>query len=156
MGRCYFEGIGVEKDEGYAVRCFEREIPSGGIGSHNLLGKAYFYGRGVQQDYAKAFQLLSFAYEQGNTWGIYYLGKCCFEGWGTPQDYEKARMFLEQVDWNNSDTFYMLGYIYGRGLGVQADIPKAVSYLQKAGSHSEAKAELLHYKKTFFGKWVRR
>lgn len=156
VGRCYFDGIGTEKDEAYAVKCFEKEIPAGSIGSHNLLGKAYFYGRGVPQDYAKAFQLISFTYEQGSTWGVYYLGKCCFEGWGTPQDYEKARMFLEQVDWNNSDAYYMLGFIYGRGLGVPADIPKAVDYLKKAGNKKEAKEELLHYKKTLFGKWVRR
>ena len=50
----------------------------------------------------------------------------------------------------------MLGFIYGRGLGVPADIPKAVAYLKKAGSNKEAKEELLHYKKTLFGKWVRR
>lgn len=156
VGRCYFEGIGTEKDEAYAVKCFEKEIPSGGIGSHNLLGKAYFYGRGVPQDYAKAFQLISFTYDQGVTWGIYYLGKCCFEGWGTPQNYEKARMFLEQVNWDNSEVYYMLGFIYGRGLGVSADIPKAVAYLKKAGNYKEAKEELLHYKKTLFGKWVRR
>ncbi len=84
------------------------------------------------------------------------MGKCCFEGWGTPQNYEKARMFLEQVSWDNSEVYYMLGFIYGRGLGVPADIPKAVTYLKKAGNEKEAKAELLHYKKTLFGKWVRR
>ena len=91
------------------------------------MGKAYFYGRGVPQDYAKAFQLISFTYDQGSTWGVYYLGKCCFEGWGTPQNYEKARMFLEQVNWDNNEVYYMLGFIYGRGLGVPADIPKAVA-----------------------------
>ena len=33
---------------------------------------------------------------------------------------------------------------------------KAVELLQKAGDHREAKEELRHYKKTLFGKWVRR
>ena len=65
-------------------------------------------------------------------------------------------MYLEQVDWDNSDVYYMLGFLYGRGLGVAADIPKGVAYLQKAGNHAKAKEELLHYKKTLFGKWVRR
>ena len=50
----------------------------------------------------------------------------------------------------------MLGVIYGRGLGVPADIKKGVEYLQKAGDYKEAKEELLKYKKTLFGKWVRR
>lgn len=36
------------------------------------------------------------------------------------------------------------------------DIAKGVEYLQKAGDYVEVKEELRHYKKTFFGKWVRR
>ena len=159
VGWYYFEGKGVEKDDAYAVSCFQKELAMDPthMGAHNQLGKAYFFGRGVPQDYAKAFQLLTVAYDQKSTWGVYYLGKCCFEGWGTPQDYAKARMFLEQVDWTNYDTFYMLGYIYGHGLGgVAEDIPKAVAYLQKAKDSEKAKEELLHYKKTLFGKWVRR
>ena len=35
-------------------------------------------------------------------------------------------------------------------------LPKGVEYLQKAGDHAEAGEELRHYKKTLFGKWVRR
>ena len=50
----------------------------------------------------------------------------------------------------------MRGVIYARGLGVAEDIPKGVAYLQKAGNFSKAKEELLNYKKTLFGKWVRR
>jgi len=159
VGRCCFDGIGTEKDEAYAVSCFEKELardPSH-TGANNLLGKAYYFGRGVPQDYAKAYQHLSVAfYEKESTWGVFYLASCCFHGWGTPQDYDKARMFLEKMTWNYWEADYMLGVIYGQGLGVAADIPKAVAHLQKAGNHQEAKEELLHYKKTLFGKWVRR
>lgn len=156
VGRCYAEGIGTQKDEAYAVQCFEKEIPSGNIDAYNRLGKAYFFGRGVTQDYARAFELLSFAYNKGSKWGVYYLGKCHYEGWGTPQDYGKARAFLEQVNWNNADTFYMLGCIYGRGLNVGVNIPKAVGYLEKAGNLPEAKEERKHYKRTLLGKWFRK
>ena len=68
----------------------------------------------------------------------------------------KAREFLEQVDWTNREAFYMLGVIYVQGLGVPVDIKKGVEYLQKAGNNQEAREELLKYKKTLFGKWVRR
>lgn len=153
VGRFYFDGIATEKDEVYAVQCFEKDIPYGNICAHNMLGKAYFFGRGVEQDYDKAFSLLSFSYQKGSKWGVYYLGKCCFDGLGTPQDYGKARTYLEQVNWNNDNVRYMLGFIYGRGLGVEQDIPKAVDYLRKAGNHQEAKKELRNYKKTLFGTW---
>lgn len=156
VGRFYAEGIGTAKDEAYAVRCFERELPSGDVTSHNLLGRAYLLGLGVSVDYDKAFRLLSFAYQQGSKWGVFFLAKCCFYGWGTPQDYVQARKFLDEVNWNYWEADYLRGVIYGQGLGVGADVPRAVAYLQKAGEHPEAKEELSHYKKTFFGKWVRR
>lgn len=162
VGRMHFDGDGVEKNEAYACQCFEKELPHGHIGSHNLLGKACFYGRGVPQDYDRAFQLLRFAYEEGNrggshsNWGVYYLGKCCFEGWGTRKDYGQARAYLTQMDWEYWDASYMLGVMYARGLGVEQDIRRGVEYLQKAGDHPEPQEELLKYKKNIFGKWVRR
>ena len=121
-----------------------------------MLGEAYFLGKGVTQDYAKAVELLTFACNKGSKYGLFYLAKCHFNGWGTPQDYVRARQYLDKVDWNYWEADYLRGLIYANGLGVAADIAKGVGYLQKAGDHPEAKAELAKYKKTLFGKWVRR
>ena len=160
IGFMYWNGKGVEVDKAYAVSCYEKELEltPHNTGSHNGLGQAYFLGEGVAQDYAKAYYHLSYAYEKrGSEWGVFYLAKCCFYGLGTPQDYGKALQFLNKVDWQNKEADYMRGVIYAQGLGgVQADIPKGVAYLQKAGNFTKAKEELLHYKKTLFGKWVRR
>ena len=60
------------------------------------------------------------------------------------------------MNWNYWEADYFRGMIYANGLGVPEDIPRGVEYLQKAGDHEEAKAELSRYKKTIFGKWVRR
>ncbi|WP_295741966.1 tetratricopeptide repeat protein [uncultured Oscillibacter sp.] len=159
VGELYFAGKGVEKDAARAVSFYEKELARdpGHTGANNMLGKAYFLGEGVQQDYAKAFHHLSFAYyERQNKWGVFYLAKCCFYGLGTPQDYGRALQFLKEVDWANREADYMRGCIYARGLGVPEDIKKGVEYLQKAGNFDKAKEELLHYKKTLFGKWIRR
>lgn len=156
VGYAYEMGEGVEQDVQYAAQCYEKGIPSKQIGCHNRLGALYFKGEGVPQDYGRAYQLLRIAYEAESTWGTYYLGKCAFEGLGVQQDYVLAREYLEKMDWNNNNANFMLGYIYGRGLGVPEDIPKAVALLQKAGNEENAKKELLNYKKTLFGKWVRR
>ena len=161
VGRAYEEGKGTPKDLSYAAQCYEKgltQVKDTGkrIGCANRLGALYYDGEGVEKDYAKAFQLLKYGYEHNTTYGVCYLGKCYFRGWGTQQDYVKAREFLEQVDWTNREAFYMLGVIYGQGLGVPVDIKKGVEYLQKAGNNQEAREELLKYKKTLFGKWVRR
>ena len=72
------------------------------------------------------------------------------------REYVEALKNLEQVNWNCHPAFYLLGKMYCNGLGVPMDIAKGVEYLQKASEVPEAKEELRHYKKTFFGKWVRR
>ncbi len=159
IGEAYENEKGVPKDLNYAVKCYEKglAVSDNKVGCANRLGAMYYDGNPMPKDYAKAFQLLSYAESEGSDWGVCYLGKCCFRGWGTQQDYAKARTYLEQVTWNNKEAFFMLGYIYGRGLGgVTADIKKGVEYLQKAGDNQEAKEELLRYKKTLFGKWVLR
>ena len=160
VGFMYWEGKGVAKDQAYAVSCYEKELAKDSVhmGSNNHLGRAYFLGQGVPQDYAKAFHYLSIAHDKrGSDWGVFYLAKCCFYGLGTPQDYGKALGYLNEMDWKNQEADYMRGVIYAQGLGgLSADIPKGVDYLQKAGNFDKAKEELLHYKKTLFGKWVRR
>ena len=161
VGHYYDEGKIVPRDPKYAAECFEKRLawdePSNSrVGCANALGGMCYDGDGVPKDYDKAFRLLLYAEQHGSSWGVCYLGKLYFRGWGTAQDFVKAREHLEKVDWNNKEAFYMLGVIYGRGLGVPEDIKKGVEYLQKAGNNAEAKEELLHYRKTLFGKWVRR
>lgn len=160
VGRCYFNGEGVGKDAAYAVTCFEKELAGNPIheGSCNLLGKAYFYGEGVRQDYDKAYRYLSTAYQkQNSTWGVFYLAKCSFNGWGTPQDFRQAMAYMDKMTFQNPEADYMRGYIHARGLGgMPEDIKTGVQYLQKAGNLDKAKEELLRYKKTLFGRWVRR
>lgn len=159
-GLLYWKGLGVEKDQAKAVSCYEKELARdpNHMGGNNNLGRAYFLGEGVPQDYAKAFHYLSIAHDvRGSKWGVFYLAKCCFYGLGVPQDYGRALGYLNEMDWENKEANYFRGVIYGQGLGgVAADIPKGVAYLQKAGNFDKAKEELLHYKKTLFGKWVRR
>lgn len=158
-GYSYELGEGVNKDPARAASYYQQAldapVPSK-TNPANRLGMFYYDGEGVERDYAKAFQLLKWAEDNGGFVMVYYLGACYANGHGTQQDYKLARSYLEKVDWNCPPAFYLLGKIYGNGLGVPADIPKGVAYLQKAGDLPEAKEELRHYKKTFFGKWVRR
>ena len=161
VGYAYDQGKVVPRDLAYAVHCFERGMAeprdSGSkVGCANTLGEMCFNGRGVARDYVKAFQLLSYAHAHKSNWGALYLAKCYFYGLGTQQDYVKARQFLDLVSRKNEEVFFMLGFIHARGLGVPEDIKKGMEYLQKAGDYNEAIQERVRYKKTLFGKWVKR
>lgn len=153
VGKAYEEGKVVPQDYVYAAQCYEKG-PADSIGCCNRLAVLLFDGKGVPQDYGRAVELLTRALNQDNKWGIVYLAKAYFNGLGVQKDYVRARTLLEKVTWVNEEAYYMLGVIYGRGLGVSRDIKKGVEYLQKAGGRQEAREELSRYRKTLFGKWV--
>ncbi len=86
------------------------------------------------------------------------LGNCYLFGWGCQKDPVKARIVLEEAlkDYSNDLIHYGLGLIYADGLGVPEDIKKGVEHLQKCKDYAPAQEALLRFKKTLFGKWVRR
>lgn len=158
-GYSYELGDGVPKDAARAAQYYQQALEAPiheKVNPANRMGMCYYDGRGVERDYAKAFQLLKWTEDHGGPAMLYYLGACYANGQGTRQDYAKAFTYLERIDWNCHPAFYLLGKMYCNGLGVPMDIAKGVEYLQKAGDYVEVKEELRHYKKTFFGKWVRR
>lgn len=85
-----------------------------------------------------------------------FLAHCYLEGWGTPPDYEKAYAYA----WEYKEEplcQYILGRIYCEGLGMPEDIAKGADFFKRAADDvPEAAEELRKYKKTLFGKWVRR
>ena len=158
-GYSYELGEGVPKDNTRATQYYQQALSAPiqeKVNPANRMGMCYYDGRGVERDYAKAFQLLKWAEDHGGPAMLYYLGACYANGQGTRQDYAKAFTYLDKVNWDCPHAFYLLGKMYCNGLGVPMDIAKGVEYLQKAGDYVEVKEELRHYKKTLFGKWVRR
>ncbi len=157
IGRAYLKGEGTRKDTARALEYFENGIRTyNSIGSYNFAGQIYFEGRdGIPQDYAKALQYFESARKAENLWSNDMLAYCHLHGYGCRQDYAYVKKLLEEVDWNSDLKRYCLGLIYADGLGVPEDIKKGVEYLQKS-ELTEAKQALLRFKRTLFGKWVRK
>lgn len=162
LGELYEEGKGVPKDLSYAAECYTKAVTPTNCSSHRAgaaenLGAMYYEGKGVVQDYARAFSLFMESQAlDSDAFTRRYLGKCYFYGRGTQKDYQQARSFLEPLSNTEDETFYILGTIYCQGLGVPEDIAKGAGYLKKAKDFPAAKEELGKYKKTLFGKWIRR
>ena len=158
IGKTHQEGKLVAKDCVKAMRCYELGLQDPGqIGCANKAGELFFQGKdGISQDYARAVQLFERAHSLKNTWGNDMLGICYLFGHGCQKDPQRALMLFQEVDYSSDLINYGLGTIYTQGLGVPEDIKKGVEYLQKAPKYAPAQEELLKFKKTFFGKWVRR
>ena len=156
LGNKYEKGNGVPKDMQKAISCYERGAEKGETGSCNAMGRICYFGLGRPQDRAKAFEYFHFVYtNKNNSFGAPYLARCYLEGWGTAPNYEQAyNLAWEQK--GELESLYVLGKIYCEGLGMPQDIAKGVDFFRRAGDMPEAKEELTHYKRTLFGRWVRR
>lgn len=160
VGYAYELGKAVDKDCREAMKCYELGLQDPGeVGCANRLGRLYFLGKdGIPQDYPRAVQLLEQARATGkNTWGCDMLGICCLFGYGCQKDPARALRLFQETDHSSDLLNYGLGTIYTEGLGVPQDIKKGVEYLQKAAKgYAPAQEALLGFKKTLFGRWVRR
>ncbi len=158
IGRTFHEGKLVPKDCVQAMKCYELGLQDPGqIGCANRAGELLFQGKdGIQQDYARAVQLFEQAHSQKNTWGNDMLGTCYLFGYGCVKDPARALMLFQEVDYSTNLLNYGLGTIYTEGLGVPQDIKKGVEYFQKCKNYAPAQEAMLKFKKTLFGKWVRR
>ena len=158
IGKVFQEGKLVPKDCVQAMKCYEAGLTDPhAVGCANRAGELLFLGRdGVPQDYARAVQLFERAHAGDNTWGNDMLGVCYLMGWGCQKDPIRAKKLFDEVDYTTDLINFGLGLIYADGLGVPEDIKKGVEYLQKVKNYTPAKEALLRFKKTLFGKWVRR
>ena len=121
-----------------------------------MAGVLYYTGEGGVQDYARAVQLLEGAKAKGADYGIDMLADCYLFGRGCQRDPGRAYQLFQEWKYNTDIKNYGLGAIYAEGLGVPVDIEKGVEYFQKCKGYAPAQEALLHFKKTLFGKWVRR
>jgi len=159
VGFAHEMGKVVEKDCVKALECYELGLQDPEeVGCANRAGQLYFLGKnGIPQDYVRAVQYFEQAQATGkNNWCNDMLGCCLLFGWGCGKDYARALRLFQEADCASDLLVYGLGTIYTEGLGVPQDIKKGVEYLQKAKNYAPAREALLHFKKTLFGKWVRR
>ena len=158
IGKAFQEGKIVPKDCVQAMKCYEHGLQDPEeVGCANRAGELLFLGQdGVPQDYGRAVQLFERAHAHKNTWANDMLGTCCLFGYGCQKDPARALQLFQEVDYSTNLLNYGLGAIYSQGLGVPEDIKKGVEYFQKCKNYAPAQEALLKFKKTFFGKWVRR
>ncbi len=158
IGKAFQEGKVVPKDCPQAMKCYELGLQDpNAIGCANRAGELLFHGKdGVPQDYARAVQLFEQAHAQKNTWGNDMLGTCYLFGYGCQKNPARALQLFQEVDYSTNLLNFGLGTLYTEGLGVPEDIKKGVEYFQKCKNYAPAQEALLKFKKTLFGKWVRR
>ena len=147
MAMCYQLGRGTNKDSAMAVKLYKEAFKKGNttvlqqhvdladkknnLFSAVLLHEVYRDGIGVTRDSRKAQQYLQKAAEGGDTE--------CQKDWAMLQlnaknTTESAKWFKKLADKGNLTGIYYYGYQLFKGMGVQQDKERAISYLQRAAN----------------------
>jgi TPR repeat protein len=146
LGRKYFNGDGVAKDDEKAFEYFRDAAERGHASAQNWLGFMYDRGRGVVQDDAKAVEWYRKSAEQGNAHAQNSLGDRYHYGdKGVAFDYVQAvEWYCKSAEQGNAQGQYNLGRMYEYGMGVAKDETRAVEWYRKADAqgYKEAKAAL--------------
>ena len=94
LGRCYFYGQGVAKDEVEAVKWYRKAADQGNARGQSTLGFCYANGTGVAKDEVEAVKWYRKAADQGNARAQYTLGICYRDGEGVAKDEVEAYALL--------------------------------------------------------------
>jgi TPR repeat protein len=94
FGKCYTEGVGVEKDFKEAVKWVRLAAEAGVVDAQSLLGTFYMHGQGVEKDVKEAVKWLSMAAENGNPFAQFRLGYCYLKGIGVEMKYMEGLRWL--------------------------------------------------------------
>ena len=129
LGRCYFNGNGVKKNEKKAIEFLSRASYLGNSDAMELLGDGYLNGNVLEKDESKGLELLYQAAKFENTkamndLAIYYNNRKEYD--------KKIKWAQESANYGDGDGMYILGHSFDYGLGVEADKRKAFEWYLKA------------------------
>ena len=105
VGRCFFQGLGVEADHDAAFDWHKKAAALDNIDSMYAVGMMYFNGDGVNEDKFEGVDWLKKAVAKLDETGsnlpdgpLYQLARCYHFGLGTDKDEEKALELFKRVD----------------------------------------------------------
>lgn len=132
LGWCYYEGLGVEQNEGNAKVLFAEAAEAGDAKANYMLGVLCLKGELSSANNSSLTEAVSFfrrAAEAGFADAEYALGYCFFYGLGVEQDYSQAVQWFQQAVENDEGGLVLavqaMAYCYANGTGVEKDQEQA-------------------------------
>jgi len=141
LGRCYDEGLGVERSDVHAISWHLRAAEQGYPAAQNHVGSCYQSGSGVPQDEAEAVEWYRKAAEQGYAVAQANLGWCYDAGCGVAVDEAQALKWHRKAALQDDETGqYNLGVHYEWGSAVEEDKKEAAKWYRRAAAHGYERA----------------
>jgi TPR repeat protein len=142
MGLKYSKGDGIPKDEGEALKWFQKASDQGYAKAQIELGLMYSNGRGISRNYSEAVKWYRKAAEQGAAEAQSDLGLMYYRGWGVGKDYSAAAgWFRKAADQGFAKAQFNVAVCYENGDGVSKDYLEAVKWYRRAADRGDAEAQ---------------
>ena len=133
LGRLYFYGRGVARDDATAADWYRRAALQGHARSQTNLGYLYESGRGVDQDAAEAARWYRMAANQGRSEAQFRLGALLEAGRGVARDASGAAELYERAaKAGHGPAALALARCFDRGIGVKPDAKRAARWHRRA------------------------
>jgi serine/threonine protein kinase len=142
LGRLYWQGLGVNKDNGQAVQWFRKAADQGLPVAQADMGWMYQYGLGVEKDNIQAFQLYQKSAAHGGSAAETRLAFMYENGLGVEKDYAQAlAWYRKAAGQGNPRAENSLGVMYQYGWGVQQDYAQALQWYRKGADQDFPNAQ---------------
>lgn len=130
IGALYQKGIGFSFNTKRAIKAYEKAAELGdGMALQNL-GDLYYFGEHMKQDYRKALDF----YQRAEKKHYYNYDKIS-EIYYQQRDYPNLLVYLKK-DYDQSYSGIYYGILYEHGMGVIADVKKALKYYEQANAYA--------------------
>ena len=142
LGKSYYNGNGVEKDDAKAALCFRKAAERGHVDAQYVFALMCDSGLGVERDQAVATTWFLKAAEQGHAEAQFELGKHYYMGKGIGKDETKAALWTRKAAENgHADAQFAFATMSIVGVGVKKDESKAMRWIRKAAENGNAEAQ---------------
>lgn len=143
LGFCYFDGIGVDKNEELAVYWYEKAAKQGDSYAQYMVGLSYDFGIGVTENNERAVYWFTKSAEQGEEGGQFYLAKHYYSGAGVQQNKQLALYWYQKAaEQGHIEAQYILGLLYIIGEGVPQSKKEAKYWFRKAAAQGHKDAQI--------------
>ena len=143
MAYLYSEGQLVPKDKKKAIELYQQAARQNNISANLNLGVMYYMGDSVERDYKTALDYFQKVPLDQQPIVSRYLGDIYLNN-ATLRDYNKALLYYEvSARQNDLSSYYNLGEMYKKGLGVGQDMNKAINYYKYAATQNYGPAQYM-------------
>ena len=140
IGKMYYVGCGVDKNEKKAIEYLEASGKLNNVNAQFLLAKIYMNSENPKIE--ESLKILNKLVDANNDMAQYSMGKIYLEGKYLGKNIEESLNLLNKsAVQGNQFAQYQLGKMYFQGIEIDKDIDKAIDYLKSSAEQNNEYAQ---------------